>query len=334
MAYRRAMRTVTVPVAEPAAPRRAAQLASLSIVVPVYNSAATIGLLTDAVVAANPGHRLQVLLVNDGSIDASARVCREAAARHPGVVTFIDLARNVGEHNAVMAGLAHARGEWSVVMDDDFQNPPEEAYRLAAAAARDNRDVVFGVYAERRHCWWRVLGSRLVNATARRLMGLPSGLYLSSFKCLSRFAVGHVLAYRGPFPYVDGLALRATRNIAVVETRHERSRRGRSNYTPGRLLRLAISMAVNFSVAPLRLASALGLLFSLAGFAGAVAVVAERVQNPSLPVGWPSLVVTVLILSGVQLLVLGVLGEYLGQLLLTANGTPQYVVREIREERS
>jgi undecaprenyl-phosphate 4-deoxy-4-formamido-L-arabinose transferase len=303
------------------------------VVIPAYNSAATIGLLTEALVAANPGYDLQVLLVNDGSIDATGLVCREAARKHPGVVTFVDLARNVGEHNAVMAGLAHARGEWCVIMDDDFQNPPEEAYRLADAAAREGRDVVFGAYAERRHAWWRVLGSRLVNAVARRLMGLPAGLYLSSFKCLSRFAVGHVLSYRGPFPYIDGLALRATRNLGVVETRHEPSRRARSSYTPGRLLRLALAMTVNFSVAPLRVASALGLLFSLLGFAGVVAVVLERIANPALPVGWPSLVVTVLLLSGVQLLLLGVFGEYLGQLLLTANGTPQYVVREVVGQR-
>lgn len=307
--------------------------ATLSIVIPVYNSAATIGLLAEALVAANPGYDLQILLVNDGSLDASGPVCREASRRHPGVVTFVDLARNAGEHNAVMAGLAHARGDWCVIMDDDFQNPPEEAYRLAAAAVREGRDVVFGAYAERRHSWWRVLGSRLTNAVARRLMGLPSGLYLSSFKCLSRFAVSHVLSYRGPFPYIDGLALRATRNISVIETRHEPSQRSRSNYTPARLVRLALSMTVNFSIAPLRAASALGLLFSLLGFVGVIAVVAERVGNPALPLGWPSLVVTVLLLSGVQLLLLGVFGEYLGQLLLTANGTPQYVVREIVEER-
>jgi undecaprenyl-phosphate 4-deoxy-4-formamido-L-arabinose transferase len=301
----------------------------LSVVIPVFNGAATIGSLVDALVAGNPGYDLQIVLVNDGSEDASGQACRSSARRHPAVVTFVDLARNAGEHNAVMAGLAWAQGDWCVVMDDDFQNPPEEAFRLAAFAKSESRDIVFGVYAEKRHAWWRNLGSRLANAAARRFMGLPDGLYLSSFKCLSRFTVGNVLAYRGPFPYVDGLALRATRNLAVLETRHECSRKGRSGYTIRRLVRLALAMAVNFSVAPLRVASALGLVFSLAGFAGAVAVVVERLSDPGLPVGWPSLVVTVLLLSGLQLLLLGILGEYLGQLLLTVNGTPQYVIREV-----
>jgi len=304
----------------------------LSVVIPVFNGAATIGSLVDALVSENPGYELQIILVNDGSEDASGQACNSCARRHPAVVTFVDLARNAGEHNAVMAGLAYAKGDWCVVMDDDFQNPPAEAFRLASFAQREGRDIVFGVYAAKRHPWWRNTGSRLANVVARRLMGLPAGLYLSSFKCLSRFTVDNVLAYRGPFPYIDGLALRATRNLAVLETHHENSRRERSGYTIPRLIHLALAMAVNFSVAPLRLASALGLIFSFAGFAGAVAVIAERLHNPGLPVGWPSLVVTVLILSGLQLLLLGILGEYLGQLLLTINGTPQYVVREVVAE--
>lgn len=305
----------------------------ISVVIPVYNGAATIGALVDAVVRLNPGHALQVVLVNDGSPDGSAASCRELVRRHPGVVTFVDLARNVGEHNAVMAGLAHARGAWCVIMDDDFQNPPEEAFRLAAHAVREQRDIVFSAYPVKRHHWARNLGSRLTNALARRLMRLPDGLYLSSFKCLSRFAVEHVLRYRGPFPYLDGLALRATRNIGVLETRHEPSRKARSGYTPGKLLGLWAAMAVNFSVAPLRVSSLLGGLFSLAGFGGAVAVALEKIRQPDLPVGWASLAVAVLLLSGVQLLISGMLGEYLGQLVLTMNGTPQYAVRAVVEEQ-
>lgn len=302
---------------------------SLSIVIPVYNGATTIGLLTDALIAANTRYALQVVLVNDDSIDATRSVCAGLARKHPGTVMFLDLARNVGEHNAVMAGLAHATGDYCVVMDDDFQNPPEEAYRLVEVAARERRDIVFGVYGRKRHHWARNLGSRWANAVARRLMHLPDGLYLSSFKCLSRFAVDHIVAYRGPFPYVDGLALRATRNIGVVTTHHAESRKGRSCYTIGKLIRLWGTMAVNFSVLPLRISTFLGLVFSLLGLVGSILAIIEKIRNPGLPLGWPSLVVAVTLLSGVQLLILGVVGEYLGQLVLTINGTPQYVVRQV-----
>ncbi|HEY5996788.1 MAG TPA: glycosyltransferase family 2 protein [Candidatus Deferrimicrobiaceae bacterium] len=317
-----------LPTSLPHAP---GALSRLSFVIPVYNGSSTIVPLVDAVIEANPGYPLQVVLVNDCSTDGSADACRSLVPRHPGIVTFVDLARNAGEHNAVMAGLAYASGDYCVIMDDDFQNPPGEGYRLAAEAVRSRRDIVFSAYSVKRHHWARNLGSRFVNAMARRLMHLPDGLYLSSFKCLSRFAVDQVLAYRGPFPYVDGLALRATRNIGVVTTLHEPTRKDRSGYTVGKLIRLYGTMAVNFSIQPLRMATIFGFFISLLGVAGAVSVIAEKFLNPGLPVGWPSLIVAVLLLSGVQLLLLGVIGEYLGQMVLTVNGTPQYVVRQVVE---
>jgi undecaprenyl-phosphate 4-deoxy-4-formamido-L-arabinose transferase len=326
------LRPNPVPVKKVAPVRPAVE--SLSIVIPIFNGATTIGGLTDALVESNPGYSLQVVLVNDGSADASRTVCRLLAGRYPEVVTFVDLARNVGEHNAVMAGLSRAVGDYCVIMDDDFQNPAIEAYRLADKAVRERFDIVFSSYAQKRHGWIRNLGSRAVNAMARRLMRLPDGLYLSSFKCLSRFAVEQVVAYRGPFPYVDGLALRATRNIGVLPTAHEWSRKDRSGYTVGKLLRLWGSMMVNFSILPLRLGTLLGVLFSILGLAGSVYVVLEKMANPQLPIGWPSLIVAVLLLSGIQLLILGVIGEYLGQMVLTINGTPQYIVREVVEERN
>src|SRR5512138_1237295 len=278
--------------ADPVSTRRVASIRPgaelLSIVIPVFNGATTIGGLTDALVEANPGYPLQVVLVNDGSADASRTVCRSLAGRYPEVVTFIDLARNVGEHNAVMAGLSHAVGDYCVIMDDDFQNPAIEAYRLADKAVKERLDIVFSSYANKRHGWFRNLGSRGVNAMARRLMRLPDGLYLSSFKCLSRFAIDQVVAYRGPFPYVDGLALRATRNIGVLPTAHEWSRKDRSGYTVGKLLRLWGSMVVNFSILPLRLGTIMGVIFSLLGLGGAIYVLLEKMRNPVLPIGWPS----------------------------------------------
>jgi undecaprenyl-phosphate 4-deoxy-4-formamido-L-arabinose transferase len=306
----------------------------VSLVIPVYNGATTVTPLTEALFESNPGYRLQVVLVNDGSSDGSASACRVLSRTHPGAVTFVDLARNSGEHNAVMAGLAHARGDYCVVMDDDFQNPPVEAYRLVEAAVAGKKDIVFSVYPRKRHAFHRNLASRLANAGARSLMDLPEGLYLSSFKCLSRFVVDHIVAYRGPFPYIDGLALRVTRNLAVVETLHEESRKASSGYTLGKLFHLWASSAVNFSILPLRAASVGGVIFSALGVVGSAFVIAEKWRNPGLPVGWPSLIVAILLLSGIQLLILGVIGEYLGQLVLTVNGTPQYVIRGVHEEEA
>jgi undecaprenyl-phosphate 4-deoxy-4-formamido-L-arabinose transferase len=307
---------------------------SLSIVIPVYNSATIITTLAESIISSNTGYRLQLVLVNDGSIDGSDKVCEALAKKFPGIVTFVNLSKNVGEHNAVMAGLAHSRGDYCVIMDDDFQNPPEEAYRLADMAVADRRDIVFSAFDRKRHHWFRNLGSSIANLTARKLMNLPEGLYLSSFKCLSRFAVDSVLSYGGPFPYVDGLALRATRNIGVLFTEHRPTARKKSGYTVEKLLKLFAVMSINFSVVPLRIASLLGLLFSLVGLGGSIYVIAEKLENPAMPVGWPSLIVTVLILSGAQLLILGIIGEYLGQMFLTLNGTPQYIVRNVVEEKA
>ncbi len=301
----------------------------VSVVIPVYNGACTIGPLVEELVDKNPGYDLEIVLVNDASKDGSENACLSLCRRHPQNVTFVNLAKNSGEHNAVMAGLNHARGQWCVIMDDDRQNPPQEAFRLAAEAIRGGYDIVFSRYAEKKHHPARNLFSKMANASARKLMRLPEGLYLSSFKCLSRFTVDHIKAYKGPFPYIDGLALRATDNISTLQTMHEPSRKGKSCYTVEKLFRLWAVITVNFSITPLRIASLLGIFFSLIGAVGAASTVVEKILNPSLPVGWPSLIVALFVLSGVQLLILGVVGEYLGQLLLTANGTPQYVVREV-----
>lgn len=302
---------------------------AVSVVIPVYNAASTIELLVDKIIQQNPGYDLQVVLVNDGSVDGSAKACGRSVGQHGDLVLFIDLARNSGEHNAVMAGLSYARGEYCVIMDDDFQNPPDEAFALVRTAIRDDRDIVFSAYTVKKHHWFRNFGSKIVNRAAGWLLELPTGLYLSSFKCLSRFTVEHVLTYRGPFPYIDGLALRATRNIGVVQTSHDDSLKGKSTYTVAKLFSLCFSLMVNFSTKPLRAISVFGLLMSMFGIIGALAVVAEKLSNPDIPIGWPSLAFISLFLSGVQLLMLGVMGEYIGQLVMTVNGTPQFIVRSV-----
>ncbi len=302
---------------------------TLSIVIPVYNGAKSVGELVHALEGLDVEGGHEIVLVNDGSPDDSLAVCRQLVAEATTVpVTLVNLARNFGEHNAIMTGLRHTRGAWVITMDDDLQNPPSEVKRLLQHAQATGRDVIYTRYAVKQHAYWRNLGSRFANWVADVLMEKPKGLYLSSFRCMSAFLVEQVTRYEGPFPYVDGLIMQATQSIDTLEVAHLPRMEGRSNYTLKRLVRLWINIFVNFSVLPLHLSTLAGFALSLIGLAGVVSVVLEALFFEP-PQGWASLMAAVLLLSGVQLLILGILGEYMGRLFLTANRKPQTVVREV-----
>ena len=302
---------------------------ALSIVIPVYNGAESITELVEALEALDIPGGHEIVLVNDGSPDNSLEICQglvTRAARVP--ITLVNLSRNFGEHNAVMAGLRQTRGAHVINMDDDLQNPPEEVARLLAYAQETGRDVIYTYYDEKQHAVWRNLGSQFTNWVAGFVLDKPKGFYLSSFRCMSAFVVREITRYEGPFPYVDGLILQVTQNIDRMLVTHLPRAIGRSNYTLRRLLRLWISMFVNFSVMPLRISTLTGFALSAMGtLGGALAIVEALFFSP--PPGWASLFAAVLLLSGVQLMILGIVGEYLGRLYLTTNGKPQSVVKEV-----
>jgi len=302
----------------------------LSIVVPVYRGAATVGLLVEALSALNPAGGLEIVLVNDGSPDNSGDVCRDLlkTARVP--LIYIEHARNYGEHNAVMTGLRHARGAYVITMDDDLQNPPEEVLRLYDHARLGQWDVVYTRYAVKQHAGWRNLGSRFANRVADHLLDKPKGLYLSSFRCMSALVVRAVCRYEGPYPYVDGLVMQVTQRLDSIQVRHLPRAEGRSNYTLVRLVRLWLNLATSFSLAPLRIAIWAGAAMAALGTIGAVATMIEALFLHDTPSGWASLMVVLLLVAGVQSMILGVMGEYIGRTFLTANGKPQGTVREVR----
>jgi glycosyltransferase involved in cell wall biosynthesis len=308
----------------------AAQPASrvgLSIVVPVYRGAATVARLVATLSELNPFGGLEIILVNDGSPDNSGAVIKALlpSARVP--VLYIEHARNYGEHNAVMTGLRQARGDYVITMDDDLQNPSDEVVRLYDHARLGGWDVVYTRYAQKRHAGWRNLGSRFANAVADRLLDKPRGLYLSSFRCMSAFVVQAVTRYRGPYPYVDGLVMQMTQHIDSIQVMHLPRLEGRSNYTLTRLIRLWLNLATSFSLAPLRMAIYAGLAMSIAGAIGAVATIAEALIMRDTPSGWASTMTVLLLVSGIQSMILGILGEYVGRTFLSANGKPQGTVR-------
>jgi glycosyltransferase involved in cell wall biosynthesis len=303
---------------------------ALSVVVPVYNGAATIGELVNALRALEIAGGLEIVLVVDGSPDNSLAVCKQLATELGAPIVLLNLSRNYGEHNAVMAGLARARGSYAITMDDDLQNPPGEVTRLFEYARDGGYDAIYTYYEEKKHAAWRNLGSRFTNWCADHLIDKPRGLYLSSFRCLSAFVREQITAgYEGPFPYIDGLVFQVTQNVSRLQVQHLPRVEGRSNYTLARLFRLWLSMFSNFSVIPLRFATLFGIAFGTLGALAAVIVVAEAISDNKPPQGWASLMVAVLVLAGVQLIVVGLIGEYLGRMFLAVNRKPQYLVREV-----
>jgi glycosyltransferase involved in cell wall biosynthesis len=301
---------------------------ALSIVVPVYNGAESITELVEALEALSIAGGHEIVLVNDGSPDNSLAICRGLVARARLPIILVDLARNFGEHNAVMAGLRHTRGAHVITMDDDLQNPPEEVERLLAFAQETGHEVIYTYYDEKQHAAWRNLGSNFTNWVAGFVLDKPKGFYLSSFRCMSAFVVREITRYEGPFPYVDGLILQVTQDIDRLLVRHLPRAVGRSNYTLRRLLRLWMSMFVNFSVMPLRISALTGFALSVLGALGGSAAIIEALFF-SPPPGWASVFAAVLLLSGVQLMILGIVGEYIGRLYLTANKKPQSVVKTV-----
>lgn len=302
---------------------------TLSIVVPVYNGAASVGELVHALEALDIPGGHEIVLVNDSSPDNSREVCLDLVKTAKIPVTLVDHARNYGEHNAVMTGLRHARGKWVINMDDDLQNPPSEVVRLLTYAQETKHEVVYTYYDEKQHAGWRNLGSLFTNWCATQLLDKPKDLYLSSFRCMSAFLVERILDYQGPFPYIDGLILQITRDIGRLKVQHLPRAIGRSNYTIRRLVRLWLNMFVNFSVMPLRLATVAGMFLAGVGLLGVIAVFIEAMIRRDTPPGWGSLMAAVLFLSGMQLMILGIFGEYLGRIYLTLNRKPQATVRQV-----
>ena len=301
----------------------------ISIVIPVFNSSETIkGVVTDCIGNFNNFHELEVILVNDCSTDKSDSVCRSLYDSFPKVVKYLKLARNFGEHNTVMAGLNFSKGDYVVTMDDDGQNPPAEALKLVTRAIDSKADVVFSRYSSKKHSFHRNLMSKINDIVASVMLKKSRGLYLSSFRVMSKKVVQEVIMYDLPFPYVDGLILRTTSNINTQLCVHRPRSQGKSGYTFKKLFKLWLNMFTSFSILPLRIATVLGMIFSVFGFAFGVFTIIERLLNPDLPVGWATIAVLVSFLGGVQLVALGVVGEYIGRVFLGANKQPQFVIEE------
>lgn len=300
----------------------------LSVCIPVYNGAKTIGALVERVTRVCAGLNLEIVLVNDGSLDDGEEVCNGLAERFAHV-TAITLRKNFGEHNAVMCALAHCTGDYAAIIDDDFQNPPEEIEKLLDEALK-GYDVVYSKYRVKKHNVLRNIGSWFNDVMATALIRKPKDLYLSSFKIIARPIIDEIVKYKGPFPYIDGLILRATASISTVYVEHSAREEGRSNYTLGRLVNLWLNMFVNFSIRPMRVISLVGVATSAISFVLGIVFLVEKIRHPEETPGWASITVLVLFLGGIQTFALGIIGEYVGKNYLDRNGTPQWTIKSTR----
>lgn len=297
----------------------------LSVVIPVYNSGRVIQQLVEDLYRLYGDLMLQVVLVNDGSQDDSGLYCEEISRQFNGVL-YIELRKNYGQHNAIMCGLNHVNGDYVVIMDDDYQHPPEELFKLLQEA--DQYDVVYSSYAKKQHHFIRNFVSWVNDWFATWLIEKPERLYLSSFKLLRREVVDEVVKYKGPFPYIDGLIVRVTASITQVQVEHHKRQQGRSNYTFRKLVHLWLSVFVNFSMKPMRVMVFAGVVSAIGSFLFGIFVVVNKIMYPDLEVGWASLMVVITMLFSIQFMFMGMIGEYLGKQYLDQNGTPQWVIRK------
>ena len=305
-------------------------MTEISFVIPCYRSEKTIGPVVEEICAAMaklPQYEYEIVLVNDCSPDGTFAAIRALAAENPHV-TAVDLAKNFGQHAALMAGFHHCAGDIVVCLDDDGQTPADEVGKLLAKL-EEGYDVVYASYEHKQHAFWRNWGTKLNNRVTEIMLGKPKELSIPSYLAARRFIIDEMLSYTHCYPYVDGQILRTTRNICNVPVNHRAREEGESGYTLVKLISLWMNGFTSFSVKPLRLASYFGALTALAGFIYAIVIIVKHFVDPAIPVGWSSMMALQLVLGGIILLVLGLAGEYIGRIYMCINASPQYVERQV-----
>ncbi len=305
----------------------------VSVVIPCYYSKNMIGkvvrLTRDELVAL--GYDTQFVLVNDGSDDGTYdAIC--ALSNESDDVVGIDLMRNFGQHNAIMAGLHQVAGDIVMVMDDDMQTHPSQC-RFLLEKLSEGADVVFGKYRVHKESAFRRAGSSFAMSLIRLLADCPKGIVDSNYFVMRRIVCDEMISYRSPSVYIQGLIFRTTNRIENVDIDHFEREEGSSGYTLKSLMKLT-STILNFSAIPLRIATVLGCVLGFLGLAGAIALLVERLIDPEMVIGWSSLMVTVLVCSGVITICIGIVGEYVGRLFQTDMGRPQFIVRKKKGGRS
>ncbi|HOY31972.1 MAG TPA: glycosyltransferase family 2 protein [Bacteroidales bacterium] len=299
----------------------------LSIVVPVFNSSSILPGLYRRISDSLHAISHEVILVNDGSADSSWETIETLAADNRNILA-VDLVKNSGQDNAILAGLRQVSGNFVVIIDDDLQHAPEDIPALYEKCL-GGYDAVYGVYDNPRHNVLKKAGSRFNGAVARWLLNKPKNLYLSPFKIIRRNIVDEIARFCGPYPYIDGILLTITGNISHVKVEHYQRLAGKGNYNFYRSVSVFFRLFSGFSVAPLRIMTLAGLIIMLIGAGLILYYLYEHFILKDIVEGWTTIVVLIIFFGGITIMLLGLIGEYLGRIYLTLNNKPQYTIKKI-----
>lgn len=304
----------------------------ISFVVPVYNGARMLEALCRRLEPVGRSYgRYEIVLVDDGSRDNSCQVIQQLQRSVPGIC-FVRLSRNFGQHNATLAGLAHAQGEYVVTLDQDLQHPPEEIPSLIEKL-EEGFDVVYGLPQKRPHSLYRNLTSEFSKWISRKILSTALNGNFSSFRVMRSWVAAEVVQYNSSYIYLDGFISWTTANVGGVLVPNPKSEY-ESQYSFFKLINHGINLLVNFSIRPLQVASLAGFLSAILGLVLAVFVAISKLLYGQPVQGWTSLIVVVLVIGGAQIAFLGLLGEYIGRILMNTNRAPNYVIRDVRRESS
>jgi polyisoprenyl-phosphate glycosyltransferase len=306
----------------------------LSVVIPVYHGASTLPALVPQLVDVleSLGRSFEILLVDDGSRDGSWKVINELQAAYPGRVIAIQLMRNYGQHNALMAGFRQTRGALIITMDEDLQHPPSEVPKLIQAIEARQLDVVYGSYDTKKHAGWRNLGSTLISSFYRQVFRIQ--VHPTAFRIIRRKLLECIFSYSLNYTYIDGLLAWNTDRVGEIEVMHRERGGGRSGYSLPKLLLLALNLFTNFSLIPLQFVSFCGIASSMGGITLAFFYLLKYLIFGISAPGFATIVIIMLVQGGITLLALGIMGEYIGRLHLNVNRKPQYSIREIVDSRT
>ncbi len=306
----------------------------VSFVIPCYRSELTlpkvVNEIQDSIQDLNQkgkNYDYEIILVNDCSPDDTFSVIRELCAGNR-KIKGVNLSKNFGQHAALMAGFHQVKGDVMVCLDDDGQTPANEVGKLLDEIEKGS-DVVYAKYEHKKHSVFRNFGSRVNEEMARIMLGKPKDLYVSSYFAAKRFVVEEMKKYTNAYPYVIGLVLRTTKRISNVTVNHREREIGTSGYTFGKLIGLWFNGFTAFSVKPLRLATVIGCTCSAAGFLYGIYTVIKKLVNPDVPMGFSSLMAAIVFLGGMTMVMLGLVGEYIGRMYISMNNSPQFVIREM-----